>query len=375
METATATTTNWIQTAHELGKTFAKRADQQDKDGRFVFDNYKELKEHKFFSAAIPEELGGGGATHEEMCQVIRILAHYCGSTALAFSMHQHLVAASVWKYIHKGEGAAMLQKVADGQLVLVSTGARDWLDSNGEMTLTDGGYLLSGKKYFASQSIAGDVAVTSAPYQHPEKGWQVLHFSVPLKADGVSVMDDWDVMGMRATGSQTIVFDNVFVPASAIVLERPRKGFHMVWDMVLTVAMPLIMAAYVGIAEKAMEMTLSIGKKYSRNQPHLPYIVGKMNNILISAQTQWKAMYSLTNNFNFKPRESITIDILSLKTNVATACMQTVQEAMGAIGGQSFYKKNKLERLFRDVQAAQFHPLPEWDQYAFTGERLLREE
>lgn len=63
---------------------------------------------------------------------------------------------------------------------------------------------------------------------------------------------------------------------------------------------------------------------------------------------------------------------MLSLKTNVANACIQVVQEAMEAIGGQSFYRKNRLERLFRDVQAAQFHPLPAWDQFAFTGERLL---
>ena len=68
------------------------------------------------------------------MGDLIKTIATYCGSTALAFSMHQHLVAASVWKYKTKGVGAAMLEKVAANQLVLVSTGARDWLDSNGTM-------------------------------------------------------------------------------------------------------------------------------------------------------------------------------------------------------------------------------------------------
>ncbi len=372
METMTSTLTDWKQLTQELGKSFAARAEQHDKDGTFVFENYEALKLNKYFSAAVPEELGGGGLGHSEICSIIRILAHYCGSTALAFSMHQHLVAAAVWKYKHKGESAPMLQKVANEQLVLVSTGARDWLDSNGEMTKTEGGYLLSGKKHFASQSIAGDVAVTSAPYSHPENGWQVLHFSVPLKAKGVSVLNDWDVLGMRGTGSQTIVFEDVFVADAAIVLTRPRTGFHPVWDMVLTVAMPLIMSAYVGIAEKAMEIAVSIGKKYQRNQQHLPYIIGKMNNSLVSARTQWEAMVALTNNTDFKPSETITVQMLSLKTNVSNACIQTVAEAMEAIGGQSFYRKNTLERLFRDVQGAQCHPLPMWEQYAFTGERLL---
>ncbi len=373
METITITSTDWKKLTHELGKSFADRADTQDKEGNFVFRNYEDLKKHGYFSAAIPEDLGGGGVSHSEMCDLIRIMARYCGSTALAFSMHQHLIAASIWRYRNKGESGPMLQKVAANQLVLVSTGARDWLDSNGEMTRVEGGYRLSGKKHFASQSVAGDIAVTSAPYQHPENGWQVLHFAVSLKADGVSILDDWDTLGMRATGSQTIAFENVFVPDASIVLSRPRNGYHPVWDVVITVAMPLIMSAYVGIAEKAMEIAVAIGKNYQRNQQHLPYILGKMNNSLVGARSQWKAMVALTDNIDFKAGEDITLDMLSLKTNVANACIQTVSEAMHAIGGQSFYKKNTLERLFRDVQASVFHPLPEWEQFAFTGERLLK--
>ena len=372
METLTQTRTNWKQLTHELGKLFEARADRHDKDGTFVFEHYEELKVHKYFSAAIPEELGGGGVSHSEMCDILRIMAHYCGSTALALSMHQHLVAAAVWRYKHKGEAVAMLQKVANDQLVLVSTGARDWLDSNGELTKTEGGYLFSGKKHFASQAPAGDLAVTSAPYHHAENGWQVLHFATSLKSKGVSILDDWDTMGMRATGSQTLVFDKVFIPDAAIALARPRNGFHPVWDMVLTVAMPLIMSVYVGLAEKAMEIAISVGKKYQRNQQHLPYIIGKMNNSLVSARTQWKAMVAHANNIDFKPNPTVTLDIVSLKTNVANSCIQTVQEALDSIGGQSFFRKNTLERLFRDVQAGPFHPIPTWEQYMFTGQRLI---
>ncbi len=363
---------NWLALMMELGKDFANRASHYDQAGVFVYENYEQLKAHRFFSAMVPEELGGGGMSHAEMCGMIRLMAHYCSSTALAFSMHQHLIAATVWKYKHKGEGAALLKRVAAEQLVLISTGARDWLESNGEMEKVDGGYIFSGKKYFASQSAAGDVAVTSAPWLDNSSEWQVLHFGVSMKAEGVSVLDDWDVMGMRATGSQAIQFEKVFIPDSAISLIRPRGAFHPVWDVVLTVAMPLIMSAYIGTAEKAVEIAMSIGKKYQRNENHITYIAGKLHNSLLSAQTQWKAMHALANNFDFAPDEHISIDMLSLKTNVSEAAQQTVFEAMEAIGGQSFYRKNTLERLFRDVQAAGFHPLPKWDQYAFTGERLL---
>jgi len=286
--------------------------------------------------------------------------------------MHQHLIAAAVWKNKHKGLGGEMLQKVADQQLVLVSTGARDWLQSNGSMEKVDGGYLFSATKHFASQSVAGEVAVTSAPFDNKKGKERVLHFSVPLQAEGVSLLDNWDVMGMRATGSESIVFDQVFVPDSAIALERPRHGFPPVWNVVLTVAMPLIMSAYLGIADKAKDMAIAAGKKNQRKQEHLPHIIGKMNNTLLSAEAQWRAMYALTNNFDFQPDEAITLKILSYKTNVAEATIQTVDQAMDAIGGQSFYRKKELERLFRDIQAAKFHPLPKWEQYAFTGNWLL---
>ncbi len=82
METMQLTNVNWEQLTHELGKDFEKRAIAHDKEGTFVSDNYDRLREHKFFSAAIPKELGGGGISHVEMCNIIRIIAHFCSSTA-----------------------------------------------------------------------------------------------------------------------------------------------------------------------------------------------------------------------------------------------------------------------------------------------------
>jgi len=372
MENLIEVTTNWIELTHELGKKFEERASASDDASEFVYENYNDLKAHGYFSALVPTELGGAGMSHTEMCDIIRIIGSYCGSTALAFSMHQHLVSATVWKFIHKGEGEPLLRKIADKQLVLVSTGARDWLSSNGEVTKTEGGYLISAKKSFASQSSVGDIAVTSAPYCDENGNWNVLHFAVPFSAEGVSVLNDWDVMGMRGTGSNSIIFENVFVPDSAIVLSRPRDKFHGVWDLVIGVAMPLIMSAYVGIAEKASQIALKIGKGYQRNQKHMPYIIGKLNNSLLAAKAQWKAMSALTNNFSFTPGEAVTINMLSYKTNVADACTNTVALAMEAVGGQGYFRKNELERLFRDVQASPFHPLPKWEQLSFTGERIL---
>ncbi|MEN8196999.1 MAG: acyl-CoA dehydrogenase family protein, partial [Pseudomonadota bacterium] len=191
--------------ASELGPKFGEGAAERDESNRFVAENYLLLKEHKLLSAQIPAELGGGGATHGEMCGFVRAIGRHCGPTALTLSMHQHLVAAAVFNHAHGTPGQKLLEKVVAGETVLVSTGANDWLASNGAMERADGGYLVSAAKPFASGSPVGQVMVTSAPYEDPEAGWQVLHFPVPLSAEGVSLAGDWDTMGMRATGSELV--------------------------------------------------------------------------------------------------------------------------------------------------------------------------
>jgi len=363
---------NWIALTEKISKKFADKAKQHDENGIFVYENYSLLKEHNFFSAMIPIEMGGKGLSHTVMCECIKIIGESCGSTALALSMHQHLIATSVWKYLKDGSNETLLRNVSNHELILISTGARDWLGSNGELKKTNGGYLFTAKKHFASQSSIGDMVITSSIYETSNKEKKVLHFGVPTNAIGVSLIDDWHVMGMRSTGSQTIVFENVFIPDSAISLERPQGEYHNVWNVVIPVAMPLIMSAYVGIAKGAFNEALNIGKNYQRNHKHIKYITGKAYNSYIRALTQWHSMILIANNLDFTPDNQKTVDILSLKTNVCDACEDTVNQCMDAIGGQSFYKNHSLERMFRDVQAGSFHPLPKWDQYAFTGEIIL---
>jgi len=83
---------HWTEVAHSLGQEFACRAEAHDEGDSFVAENYAALKEQRVFAAAIPAELGGGGASHREIADMLRTLGQYCGSTALALSMHQHLV-------------------------------------------------------------------------------------------------------------------------------------------------------------------------------------------------------------------------------------------------------------------------------------------
>ena len=168
---------DWVEIARELGPGLASLAAEHDANDSFVSGNYVTLTEQAIFSAGVPSELGGGGASHSELCAMLRELAHHCGSTALAVSMHTHLVAATVWRFRQGQPAAPLLERVAKEQLVLVSTGASDWLDSSGVAERVDGGYRVTARKVFGSGSPAGDLLVTSAPYDDPNDGPTVLHF------------------------------------------------------------------------------------------------------------------------------------------------------------------------------------------------------
>lgn len=360
---------SFLSIVRDKGPVFADCAAVHDVEGSFVAGSYAELKEAGFFAAAVPAELGGGGLSHSEMCEVLRVLAHYCPSTALTLSMHQHLVAANVYKYLKGQPGEALLRKVVDGT-VLVSTGGRDWLESNGQMKRVEGGYLVSARKAFASGSQAGDIFVSSARYDDPEEGPLVLHFGVPATSEGVRIEDDWDVLGMRGTGSKSIVMEDVFVPDGAIALKRKQGVWHPVWGVVLMVAMPLIMAVYLGVTEAAFEKAKKQAQK--KNDPSIPYLLGEMSNLMTTAQLAVKDMIAVSNNYDFEPAVENANAILIRKTIATHALLATSEKALELAGGIGFYRSFGLERLLRDAHAAQFHPLPEKQQQLFTGRVAL---
>jgi alkylation response protein AidB-like acyl-CoA dehydrogenase len=359
----------WIDLVNEVGPSFAAKAAQDDGDA-FVAENYAILKKRKLLSAMVPPEFGGGGARHSEICAALRLLARYCPSTALALSMHQHLIAFALFNHRKGRPGQKLLEAVGGKDFVLVSTGANDWLGSSGEAKKVDGGFRVSATKTFASGSPVGDLLVTSAPYQDPQEGWQVIHFPVPIKSEGVTVNDDWRAMGMRGTGSGSVVLKDVMVPEAAVSLRRPRAKYHGVWNMILTCAMPTIMSVYVGVAEAAAERALAVVKK--RPQGVLPQLLGELENLLTSAQLAADSMVALANDLEFEPTAERTNAVLVRKTLVANAVIATCAKALEAAGGAGYLRPSGIEKLLRDAYAAQFHPLQERKQQEFTGRLAL---
>lgn len=356
---------NWNDEIEARTERFRERSRRADATDEYLAENFAELRELGLLAALIPEELGGSALSHAAMCDLLRRLAHACGSTALTTSMHQHLVAVEVWKYRHGKSDGALLRRVAAQRLTLVSTGAKDWIGSSGTLRPVEGGYRLDGRKSFASGSAGGDMIVTSAVLVD-----EVLHFAVPLDAPGVRVENEWRAMGMRGTGSDTIVLENVFVPEAGITLRRTRGVWHPVWNLVLTKAMPLIVAVYVGIAERAAETTIRLAAKRP-SEVALHQQVGEMQRELTAARLAWQSMVEIAAHDSM-PEDATASAILARKTLAIEAAIRTVEFALELAGGSGYLRSTGLEQLYRDVLAGRHHPLPARRQAQLAGRLAL---
>jgi alkylation response protein AidB-like acyl-CoA dehydrogenase len=362
---------DWHAAARELAPTFAARASASDATDSFVGENYRDLKARGIFSMGVPVELGGGGAHFADLCALVHELAHACGSTALALSMHMHLLAAMVWRYRQGQLAGDLLQRIANEELVLVSTGASDWLNSSGTAEPVEGGYRVNARKVFASGSPAGDLLITSARYEDVSDGPSVVHFPVPMNAPGVTVQDNWRVMGMRGSGSNDVVLDCVFVPRDAVSLRRPRGKWHPFFSVAMTVANPLIMSAYLGVAEAARDLALQAVQR-KRHDANVWYLLGEMENALATGQIAVQSMVELCANYNFTPDVATANAVLMRKTIATQAVVSAVEKALETVGGTGFFRSMTLERLVRDIHGAQFHALQPKRQHRFTGRVVL---
>jgi acyl-CoA dehydrogenase len=360
----------WTADAEDVAVVIGQEAAEHDQRGEFVHEAFGVLRERGFLGMLVPADLGGGGASHAETCAALATLAHGCPAAALTLSMHSHLVAAQVWRH-KRSLPAPVLSRVAGENLMLISTGAADWLDSQGTAARVEGGYRVSARKSPSSGAPAGDVLVTSARWDDSPDSPQVIHFAVPFSAEGVSVETTWDTMGMRATGSDTVVLDDVFVPEEAVALTRPAGEWHPVFNAIVGAALPLVMSVYVGVAEAAVERSIALAAKRSDPSVVAP-VVGRMLNRLHAAQDAIGTAIALSDDLRFEATTEHATAVLSRKTIAADAVIEAVRLAMEAAGGAGYSTAAGIERLYRDVHGSLYHPLPAAKQELFSGRLAL---
>jgi alkylation response protein AidB-like acyl-CoA dehydrogenase len=365
---------NWRSVLAELGPLLAEEDRRCDEMNQFVGANFALLRERGFLELGVPMELGGAGLTRTELTEMLRTLARHCSSTALALAMHTHVLAVTVWRWRHqKAPVEGLLKKVAAERIQLLTSGGSDWLAGSGKAVKVEGGYRVYGHKTFASGAPSANLFMTGAIEEDALEGPTVLQFGVPMNAIGVSVKETWDTLGMRGTGSHDVLLEDVFVPDAAIGARRKPGVWHPMFHIVCLIALPLVYAVYTGIAETARDLAVAAAAKRRDGAVvdlGIVDLVGALDTELAATRIALDSMVALAETA--EPGEATTNTICTYRALVARGARKTVDLALEVAGGASYHRRNGLERLFRDVQGARFHPLPEHQQRRFAGRLAL---
>ena len=360
-----------VARAEALGKDFAARAELADETDNFVADNYAALKISGLVEAGVPSELGGGGASIYEQAQMLRVMAHHCGSTALAFAMHTHLVAVPAWRWKHQKIAAVepLLKRVAAEKIIILTSGGSDWVAGAGKAERVEGGYKITARKVFSSASPAGSILMTTAVLEEAGQEPMVLHFGIPMNSPQVRIDPVWKTLGMRGTGSHDIIIEGHVVPEAAVALKRKAGEWHPLFQIIATTAIPLIYGVYVGVAESARDIAVGLARK-RRQDRHVLQLIGQMDSELCGARLAHNYMLDVIDR-NTPGAESVN-DVMMGRRLVASHAIRAVELAMESAGGAGFYRSQGLERRFRNVQGARYHPMQPGPQAEYAGAMAL---
>jgi acyl-CoA dehydrogenase len=364
--------TDLVAWAARLGAGIAEHAARHDRDGTFVTEGFEALRDSGYLALAVPTELGGHGATISEVAMAQRELARHCASTALASVMHHHVVLFTAWRYRREMPGAeATLRRVADDRIVLVSTGGADTTNPRGSAERVEGGFQVSGRKIFASQSPVGSVMSTMFPYDDPDEGRIVLNVAVPF-GDGVTVLDTWDALGMRGTGSHDVQIDGVFIPDEKVMARRPYGKIDGPLQVIFQHALLPIAGVYLGVAESARDHAVAAVSGTPRaDDPSIQRQVGLMDTTLRTMAWSLEGALAEVGD-DPQPSMEAVAAAMAAKRAIAVGGVEVCDLALEVGGGAGFYRTSPLERAYRDIRAAKYHPFGPEETLVHAGRLRL---
>ena len=384
-----------VAAAAALIEPFRQRADAADRANDMDARNYTDMQKTGVASAFVPEELGGFGLrSMHDWNLLLTTLARGDGSAAIAISMHLSATRALAGLYRNSEPGSApqaraksILEAVSKGEILICSTTTERGTDNLHPLTeavRTDEGYRLNGTKNFVTMSPLATHVATNVRTRDAE-GDFIANVLMPLDTDGVRPLGDWDALGMRASGSQSVSFENCLVPHDAVRKIGPWGQWSIPVLVARTLANVPLVAAFLGIAEAAFEIALATQKKAegAASRPGVPHALAEMEILLASAQSIMARIGQMLDQFmqetgggakaTYEQGHELMKDYQSAKWVVNRNAIDIVSQAMDLFGGGGFMVRNPLTRLYRDVRAGPFmQPYSPIDARDYMGRVLL---
>ncbi|KIQ04820.1 MULTISPECIES: acyl-CoA dehydrogenase family protein [Pseudomonas] len=346
----------------EITATLAASAARFDRSGEFPAENFALLQRHGLLGLTVPKTLGGGGADLPTARRVISAVAKGEPSTALILVMQylQHFRLQQNLNWPEQLRRQVGIDAVENGALINafrvepeLGTPARGGLPAT-TARRTREGWRLSGRKIYStgSHGLTWYLVWARSDDADPLVGGYLVHRDTP----GIRIVEDWDHLGMRATCSHEVQFDDVLIPLDHAVSVSPWSaprpeldGEGMLWMSVL------LPAIYDGVAQAARDWLVGFLEQRTPSNlgaplsslPRFQEIVGRIDTLLFANRT-------LLDSAAAGQVEAAHAG--QIKQLVSSNAIRAVELAIEASGNPGLSRKNPLERHFRDVLCSRIH-------------------
>ncbi len=369
-----------IPCAQLLASEFATRAAQHDRDASFPFENFRDLADAGLLALTVPAALGGGGATAGEAAKIINIIGKADPSTALVLSMHyiQHLVMARSTRWPGR-LSRKLARETIEGVALINALRVEPDLGSPSRGGLpatmarkTETGWRLSGRKIYSTGAPILKWYAVWAKTDEPEV--RVGLFLVPAGLPGTQIVETWDHLGLRASGSHDVVFDDVVFPLDHEIDVRRPDEWKIPDFTQATIHTIFVASIYDGIARAARDWLVEFLKNRKPSNlgaslatlPRAQEIVGGIEaRLAVNARLIESFAGDFDDGVELSASESNII-----KLTVTNNAVAVVEDALSLTSNHGLTRANPLERHYRDVLCGRVHT-PQDDATRLNAGRL----
>ncbi|MBQ0138829.1 MAG: acyl-CoA/acyl-ACP dehydrogenase [Kurthia sp.] len=349
-----------IDKLDRLLPAFREREVLLDKKGAFPFENVEDLKKMDYLRLTLPTESGGAGLGLYEFILAQEKIASGCGSTALSVGWTVGTVLEFVESKTWRQPAANyLMDAIAMGGFVNTVASERNaGSPTRGALPTTryyeeDGKWFITGEKTFSTAAPALTHAIVTAT----SAGDKLIKIIIPMKAQGVSLIDTWDSLAMRGTASQTIKFDHVEVSPDLIIdegvaFQSSAKGWLL-----------HIPACYLGIAQAARNYAFDFATTYIPSSLGRPIAeAASIQSILSEMEMHYatarQMLYQTVESYEAATDKNTMQQALDLtKVFVSQQAIQIVDLAMKVVGARALGEANPMHRYFMNIRASLYNP------------------
>lgn len=342
----------------EMARDFAEKEIRPhvmiwDEAQTFPVELFKKLGELGMMGVLVPQQYGGSGMGYFEYISVIEEIAQVCGSIGLSVAAHNSLCTNHILEFGNEEQKQKYLPKLATAEWIgawgLTETGTGS--DAGGMMTtaVRDGDhYVLNGSKNFITHAISGDVAVVIARTGEKGDSHGMTAFVIEKGTPGFSGGKKEDKLGMRASETACLFFDNCRIPKEN-VLGEVGEGFIQSMK-ILDGGRISIGALALGIAKGALNCSI----KYSKEREQFGKPISQFQGIsfkLAQMATEIEAAELLLYHAaDMKNRHvKVTKESAMAKYYASEVSVRVSNEAVQIHGGYGYTKEYPAEKFYRD--------------------------